>query len=72
MDEKKIIYEIIISIWELAKECGFQQLTDEQWELLIDKANRERSKILQYGTDADLLFRGMFKELQNYYERKKQ
>ena len=71
MDEKKIVYEIILSIWNLAKEHGFEKLTDEQWESLHEKAMQERDKFKQHGETIDLLFRGMFDVLRSYYERKK-
>lgn len=71
MEEKKIVYDVILSIWNLAKEHGFERLTDEQWESLIEKAGKERDKFRQHGECIDLLFRGMFGELQSYYERKK-
>lgn len=71
MEEKKIIYEIILSIWNIAKEVGFEKLSDKQWELLIEKANSEKDKIKEQGRDFELLFREMFFALQNYYERKK-
>lgn len=71
MEEKKIVYDIILSIWNLAKEHGFDRLTDAQWESLREKAMQERDKFKQHGNSIDLLFREMFGALQNYYERKK-
>ena len=71
MDEKKIVYEIIISIWSLAKEHGFEKLNDNQWESLIEKSMDERNKFKQHGENFDLLFRHMYGALERYYERKK-
>lgn len=71
MEEKKIVYEVILSIWSLAKEHGFEKLTDEQWESLIEKASIERYKFKQHGENIDLLFRQTYMALQDYYERKK-
>lgn len=70
MEEKKIVYEIIISIWNLAKGHGFEKLNDEQWESLVEKSMTERDKFKQHGENIDLLFRQMYMALQNYYERK--
>lgn len=70
MDEKKIVYEIILSIWNLAKKHGFEKLTDNQWESLIDNAMRERERFKKHGEIIDLLFRDMYRALENYYERK--
>lgn len=71
MEEKKIVYDIVLSIWNLAKEHGFEKLTDDQWECLIDKAMQEREKFKQHGETMDLLFRDIYRALENYYERKK-
>lgn len=71
MDEKKIVYEVILSIWNLAKEHGFDKLTDEQWESLIEKAMQEQRKYSQVNTNIDKLFRDMYRALEEYYERKK-
>lgn len=70
MEEKKIVYDVILSVWNLAKEHGFERLTDEQWEDLINKASRENEKFKQCGENIDLLFREMYGALQHYYERK--
>ena len=70
MEEKKIVYDVILSIWNLAKEHGFEHLTDEQWESLIEKSMQERERFRQNGESIDLLFRDMFSALQSYYERK--
>ena len=69
MDEKKIVYDIILSIWNLAKEHGFEKLSDEKWESLHEKAIQEQDKFRQHGKNIELLFRGMFDALRCYYER---
>lgn len=71
MEEKKIVYDVILSIWNLAKEHGFDKLTDEQWESLIEKAMQEQRKYSQVNTNIDKLFRDMYRALEEYYERKK-
>ena len=71
MEEKKIVYDVILSIWNLAKEHGFDRLTDEQWESLIEKSMREQRKYSQVNTNIDKLFRDMYRALEEYYERKK-
>ena len=70
MEEKKIVYDVIVSIWNLAKEHGFERLTDEQWESLHEKSVKEQNRFRQYGDNQELLFRGMFDSLRSYYERK--
>lgn len=70
MEEKKIIYEIILSIWNLAKEHGFERLTSEQWESLIEKAMRQKRDFGKYGKIIEMFYREMYRALENYYERK--
>ena len=70
MDEKKIVYDVVLSIWNLAKEHGFEKLTEEQWESLLEKAMALEKQFKQKGETIDLLFRDMFDSLQKYYERK--
>lgn len=71
MDEKKIVYDVILSVWNLAKEHGFNKLTDEQWKSFVTKGEQEHKKFKQYGKSIEMLYRGMFDDLQSYYERKK-
>lgn len=70
MDEKKIIYEIILSIWNIAKEFGFEDLTDDEWEKFIKKGMNFRSQFSKYGENIDFFSRNIFLSLNNYYERK--
>ena len=39
MEEKKIVYTIVLSIWNLSKEYLFRHLNDEEWEELTEKGN---------------------------------
>lgn len=71
MDELKIIYELITSIWKLIKKYGTNRLTDEQWEAFVEDGNESRKNFLAKGEQYDLLYRGMFSAVQNYYIRKK-
>lgn len=38
MDEKKIIYQIILDIWNLAKKYVFTELDDKGWECFVNEA----------------------------------
>ena len=69
MDEKKIIYEIIISIWGIVKEYFFHQLSDDEIENMCRKASAEAERFKQYGTTYNLLFRGIWSAFIQYYER---
>lgn len=70
MDEKKLVYEVIISIWEMFKKYGFEKLTDSQWENLIEDAEIKRKEFKEKGEQIELLFRDMFWCIENYYEDK--
>lgn len=71
MDEKKIIYEIIISIWNIVKEYFFHQLSDDEIENMCRKSSAEAERFKQYGETYNLLFRGIWSAFVQYYERKK-
>ena len=71
MDEKKIIYEIIISIWGIVKEYFFHQLSDDEIESMCKKASAEAERFKKYGETYNLLFRGIWSAFVQYYERKK-
>ena len=70
MDEKKLVYEVIISIWEMFKKYGFEKLTDAQWESLIEDAEIKRKEFKEKGDQIELLFSVMFCCIENYYEGK--
>lgn len=70
MEEKKIIYEIILSIWNLAKEYNFRKLTDEECGEMTEKALLEEKRFKQHGKEFDLLFRAMYGAIEKYYEGK--
>ena len=69
MDEKKIIYEIIISIWGIVKEYFFRQLSNDDIENMWNKAEEEEKRFLQQGESYNLLFRGIWSAFVQYYER---
>lgn len=72
MNRKKILYGIILDIWELLKiaqkhEC--EKLTDSEWELFDAKSRECRSKYMDMGKEYDMLFRSLFAVIENYYEK---
>ena len=70
MDEKKIIYEIIISIWGIVKEYFFHKLSDDDTEKMFSQVKEETERFKQYGETYNLLFRGIWSAFVQYYERK--
>ena len=72
MNEKKIIYEIIISIWAIVKEYFFHQMSYDDTEKMFSQVKEEAERFKQYGETYNLLFRGIWSAfIRYYYERKK-
>ena len=71
MEEKKIIYDIILSVWNIVKTYFFHQLSDDDTENMCRKASAEAERFKQYGETYNLLFRGIWSAFVQYYERKK-
>ena len=43
-EEKKIIHQIILDVWDLTKKYVFQPLDDNGWNKLIYEANKLSNK----------------------------
>lgn len=70
MEELKIIYDLITSIWRMCKKYGTDRLTCEQWEAFVEEGKKGREMYRVKGEQYDMLYRGMFSALQEYYIRK--
>lgn len=70
MEELKLVYEIITAIWKLCKKYECRRLTCEEWESFVEDGMALREQFSQKGEDCDVLFRGLFMALQDYYRRK--
>lgn len=68
MEDKKIVYEIIISIWNIAKEYFFHKMSDYEIESMCKKASTEAERFKQYGEKYNLLFRRIWSAFVQYYE----
>ena len=71
MEEKKIIYEIIISIWGIVKEYFFHQLSDDDTEKMFSQVKEEAERFKKYGETYNLLFRGIWSSFVQYKKKKK-
>lgn len=69
MQEKKIVYDIILSIWNIVKEYFFHQMSDDEIENMFNQAKKESERFKQYGETYNLLFRGIWSAFVQYYER---
>ncbi len=70
MEELKIIYGIISSIWKLCKKYGYKQLTDHEWESFVQDGISLQRKFREKGEEFDRLYRDLFAGLQAMYIRK--
>lgn len=70
MEEKNLVYEVVLTIWNLAKKYGFGKLHNEEWESLIQEAMQNQRKYAQIDSSIERLFRDMYGALEAYYERK--
>lgn len=66
MEEKKIIYQIILDIWDLTKKYVFQPLNDDGWEQLSNEANVISNKYREYGDSIRLLFSDLYFAVEKY------
>lgn len=69
MQEKKIVYEIIISIWDIVKTYFFKPLSESEIDEMDSKAKSEANRFKEYGDTYNLLFRDLWSAFTKYYER---
>ena len=69
MQEKKIVYEIIISIWDIVKTYFFKPLSESEIDEMDSKAKSEANRFKEYGDTYNLLFRDLWLAFTKYYER---
>ena len=69
MQEKKIVYEIIISIWDRVKTYFFKPLSESEIDEMDSKAKSEANRFKEYGDTYNLLFRDLWLAFTKYYER---
>lgn len=66
MEEKKIIYQIILDIWELTKKYVFQPLDDDGWEQFCNEAGVVSNKYRDCGKHIGILFSDIFTAVTKY------
>lgn len=66
MDEKKILYQIILTIWELMKKYCFTQLDDDGWQAITDEANKLSNEYRQYNENIRRLFCDIYFSFERY------
>lgn len=66
MDEKKVLYQIILTIWELMKKYCFIKLDDDGWQAMSDEANILSNDFKQYNENVRRLFVDIYFAFENY------
>lgn len=64
---RKLVYMVFVDAYRLACKYRFQKLNDEQWKYFI--ADAEKLLYRYKDTEAELLFRDLFKAVQAFYEK---
>ena len=67
-EEKKIVYDIIVSTWGIVKKHGFEKMGEKEWEELIDETNKLAEKYKEKGTRYWNLYRRIAGNLIDYVE----
>lgn len=70
MEEKKIIYQIFIDCWNLAKKYFGEHLSDEQWELFLKEGDELWHRYEKYDKNVHQLYRTIFQAIVHYQESK--
>lgn len=66
MEEKKIIYQIILDIWELTKKYVFQPLDDDGWEAFCNEAGIVSNKYRDCDKNIWMLFSDIIHAVEKY------
>lgn len=65
-EEKKIVYQIILDIWDLAKKFVFQPLDDNAWNRFIYEANKVSNKYKKHDEKTQRLFSDIYFAIEKY------
>lgn len=70
MEELKVIYRMMDALWKLCKRYQGHALTEKEWEAFVEDGKALREQFRTEGEEMDMLFRGLFFAIQDYYVRK--
>lgn len=70
MEEKKIIYDIILTVWNLVKDSFFKPMSSEMQVQLNTKAMEKELHFKTYGDTYQYLFSEIWVAFIRFYERK--
>lgn len=66
MDEKKILYEMILDLWNLMKKYVLHPLDDNGWNKLIYEANKLSNKYRKMDEKTRRLFSDIYFAIERY------
>lgn len=67
MDEKKLVYQIVLDVWDIAKRYVFgKKLSDAEWEQMIEEANKKTKEYQQKGDCYRTLFHNLYYAIEKY------
>ena len=70
MEEKKIVYQIIIDIWDMAKRYIFSPMGDEEWSAMSDEANIRSNRYRECNELIWHLYRDIYTAIEHYAQEK--
>lgn len=70
MEEKKIIYQVIVDCWSLFKDHISEPLSEEEWEHIVKNANAKSEKYRDQGTLVWHFFRDVYTALEHYKQER--
>lgn len=65
-EEKKIVYQIILDIWDLTKKYVFRPLDDNEWNRFIYEANKLSNKYKKNDEKTKRLFSDIYFAIERY------
>lgn len=68
MEEKKLVYSVIVDCWSLFKDRINNNLSDAEWERLVNEANARS----EHYRNNDVLVWNLFRDIYTALERYKQ
>ncbi len=71
MNEKELIYNLILDIWSLIKKYDFKKLNDIEWGEFAEQGLLLEQKYKTKSKEAFALFRELYSAVRHYYESKK-
>lgn len=70
MEEKKLIYQVVVDCWNIAKQFLFEPINDSKWDDFIEQGNRKSQEYKEEDEATKKLFCSIFNDFVIYKETK--